>query len=63
MITFLELGFAGPMPGVLDAPARSYLIQQGLSRGPETRNLVTGLVVYATEWDAAFQASRLGLLH
>ena len=39
-----ELGVAGPVPGVLDAPALSYVLEQGLGCGPETGDGVTGLI-------------------
>ena len=39
-----ELGVAGPMPGVLEAPALSYVLEHGLGCGPETGDGVTGLL-------------------
>ena len=42
VIVFLELGVAGPVPGVLDRPAVSHMLQQGCGCGSETRDLVTG---------------------
>ena len=41
---FLELGIAGPVPGVLDRPAVSHVLQQSRGCGPETRDVVTGLI-------------------
>jgi len=39
-----ELGVAGPVPGVLDGPAVSHVLEQGCGCGPETRDVVTGLI-------------------
>ena len=44
MRVFLELGVAGPVPGVLDAPAVSHVLQQSLGCGPETCDLIPGLI-------------------
>ena len=44
MRIFLELGVAGPVPGVFDRSAVANVLQQSLRRGPETRDVVTGLI-------------------
>ena len=41
---FLELGVARPVPGVLDGPAVSHVLQEGCGCGPESRDLVTGFI-------------------
>jgi len=39
-----ELGVTGPVPGVLDGPAVSHVLQQCFRCGPETRDVVMGLI-------------------
>jgi len=41
---FLELGIAGPVPGVLNRPPVSHVLQEGFGCGPETRDVVMGLI-------------------
>ena len=41
---FPELGIAGPVPGIFDRPPVANVLQQGLGCGPETRDVVTGLI-------------------
>lgn len=57
----LELGVAGPVPGVFDGPAVTHVLQQGIGAGAQTRvapigalskDLVTGLVGWLAIADA-----------
>ena len=41
---FPQLGVAGPVPGVLDRPAITHVLQQGLCAGAQTRDVVTDLI-------------------
>ena len=41
---FPELRVTGPVPGVLDGPPIAHVLQQGLGCGPETRDVVVGLI-------------------
>ena len=41
---FLELGVAGPVPGILDGPPIPHVLQECFRCGPETRDVVTGLI-------------------
>ena len=40
---FPQLGVAGPMPGVFDAPAITHVLQQSLGSSTKTQDLATGL--------------------
>jgi len=44
MRVFPELGVTGPVPGIFDGPPIAHVLQQSLCRGPETRDVVMGLV-------------------
>jgi len=39
-----ELDVPGPVPGILDRPPVSHVLQQGCGCGPETRDVVTGFI-------------------
>ena len=41
---FLELGIAGPVPAVLNAPAVAHVLQQRLGAGAQTADVVTGFI-------------------
>ncbi len=44
MRVLTELGVAGPVPGVFDGPMVADVLQQCFGCGPETRDVVTGLI-------------------
>ena len=44
MSVLSQLGVSGPVPGVLNRPAVADVLQQCPGCGPETRDVVTGLI-------------------
>jgi hypothetical protein len=56
-----ELGVAGPVPGILNRPLVSHVLQQSCGRCPETRDLVTGYGFRLTACTSTALPSRVHL--